>query len=154
LTIEALAFDDPDVRTRLGEIVTFAVTKSNYAAKPAPVVLRRDPDHGGALVAVDDEDLKLVEAARTASAATSAKREARKAEAGAKAVAQDEAVIRAVTESPWLTCQKLCDRVGALADCGERSARKAIERVHGRGQIEHKPGPRKAILYALKGASS
>ncbi len=153
LTVEALPFEDPDTRSRLGEIVTLAVTKSNYAAKPAPIVLRRDLDHGGALVPVDEIDLELIKAARrTASADSSAKRETRKAESASNAAKQDEAVIRAVTASPWLTWRKLCDRVGALAECGDRSARKAIDRMHDR--LETKPGPRGSTLYALEGASS
>ena len=44
--------------------MTFAVTKSNYAAKPDPVLLRRDLDHGGALVPLDEADLATVAGAR------------------------------------------------------------------------------------------
>ncbi len=96
LVVEALSFEDEATRLRLGEIVKLGVTKSNYAAKPAPVVLRRDLDHGGALVPVDGDDLKFIEAARTASANTSAKREARQADGAVKVEAQDGAVLRAV----------------------------------------------------------
>jgi RecA-family ATPase len=89
LVVEALSFEDEATRLRLGEIVKLGVTKSNYAATPAPVVLRRDLDHGGA-------HLKFIEAARTASANTSAKREARQADGAVKVEAQDGAVLRAV----------------------------------------------------------
>src|ERR1700722_19169837 len=73
-------------RARLGELVTFAGTKSNYAAKPDPVLLRRDHEHGGALVAVDDTDRAWLDDVRRAADPSAARRSAREADRQARKV--------------------------------------------------------------------
>ncbi|MGO9836216.1 MAG: AAA family ATPase [Polyangiaceae bacterium] len=79
LSVESVSFDSPEERERLGEVVTFSVPKSNYAIKPPPLVLRRDPDHGGALVPLDAADLQTVEQARGVDPAQEAQRSAKEA---------------------------------------------------------------------------
>ena len=70
LGVERVKLEHREEQERLGEIVTFTVTKSNYAMKPEPVLLRRDRDHGGALHELDAADLAAVNEARKAKAAT------------------------------------------------------------------------------------
>ena len=76
LGVERVAGLDP----HLAEIVTASIVKSNYARKGEPVELRRDLDHGGALVPLDDDDREAVKAARGGGQA----RQARKAEQAAE----------------------------------------------------------------------
>jgi RecA-family ATPase len=67
-------------RERLGEIVTFMVTKSNYAVIPAPIVLRRDQENGGALVPMEKTQLQAFEQAREHDPTRAAKVAARETE--------------------------------------------------------------------------
>jgi RecA-family ATPase len=60
----------------LAEVVTFAVTKSNYAPKPPPILLRRDLENAGALVECDEDMVATIEAARKKDAGHSEKRAA------------------------------------------------------------------------------
>jgi hypothetical protein len=145
LGAEELPFEDEDERERLGEVVTFAVTKSNYSRKPAALTLRRHSDHLGALVPLDDHDIGLVEAARQRTTLRTPKAEARKAEGATRDAAQDVAVLRIVAEAPGITWRKLCERVAALTGCGDWSARKAIERATGRLIV--RPGAKRALTY-------
>jgi len=151
LSVERLKFDDTDERERLGEIVTFAVTKSNYARKPEPVALRRSRDHGGALVPLDEHDFATVERARNVAALASPKRVARQAENASKEGAEDAAVLQAVSERPGIPLRELATRVAALARCGRQRALVAVDRVRDRLLVVD--GPRGAKLHALKNAS-
>jgi RecA-family ATPase len=83
LSVESLKFDSPEEAERLGEVVTFKVTKSNYARKPAPIVLRRDLEHGGALRPVDEADLERIKNARSGSGERAAKHAEKQAERAA-----------------------------------------------------------------------
>lgn len=68
LDVERLdGFSSDAARSRLGELVTFSVTKSNYAKKPDPLQLRRDGEHGGALLSLDEMDVAELNDARAAS---------------------------------------------------------------------------------------
>lgn len=129
LGVERLKFDDPETSARLGEIVTFSVTKSNYAVKPDPIVLRRDEDNGGALLAVGDEDLETIDAARTDQILRTPKAAARKVQCDERECREDIAVLEAVRERPGLTARKLRDPVKAKAKCGSPRADVAITRA-------------------------
>jgi hypothetical protein len=50
-----------DVGRRLSEVVTFDWAKSNYSVRWAPVELRRDREHGGVLVPLDDADRRMIQ---------------------------------------------------------------------------------------------
>jgi RecA-family ATPase len=150
LGVEHLEHASSEERARLGEVVTLAVTKSNYAVKPDPVVLRYDHDNGGALVPLSDEDLATVEAARTSAALRTPRGAARQADGASKALAADTAVLRAVTEEEGMSWRRLATRVAALADCGDYSARKAIERMA--SHLEARPGKRGALMYYPRGS--
>jgi RecA-family ATPase len=97
LSVERLKVEGTEERARLGEVVTFSVTKSNYAAKPDPILLRRDQDNGGALVPVEDDDLKAIGEARRGSGEKAAKRAERDAGRAADA-AERERLAQATRE--------------------------------------------------------
>jgi RecA-family ATPase len=80
LGIERLAIEDPDARERLGELLILAHTKTNYTRKADPLLLRRDLDNGGALVPLDERDLRTVEQSRAANPVADAKRARRATE--------------------------------------------------------------------------
>jgi len=64
LGVERVTLDDPAAQERLGTLVTWAHTKSNYSRRAEGLVLRSDGDNGGALVPLDPADLEAVQAAR------------------------------------------------------------------------------------------
>lgn len=61
---EKLVHGDSTINDRLDRVVTIEVTKSNYSKRPAPVTMRHDNEHGGALVRCDETDLALLEEVR------------------------------------------------------------------------------------------
>lgn len=160
LSVEYLRLDSPEVQERLGEIVTFAVTKSNYAAKPDPVLLRRDGD-SGALVAVEADDMATVDAARSGAAARAAKSHQREAEreqnretraqrddarravreaqaqsTEAERRAREDAALGAILSSQVPPTSKRALRAAlaaALGSCSHDRADDAIARHHARG---------------------
>jgi hypothetical protein len=149
LSVERLEHDGAEKQARLGEVVTLAVTKSNYAARPEPLLLRRDLDNGGALLPVAADDVEAVESARASATLRTPARAARDAEGLSKSAAEDEAVLQAVTAEPGLSWRRLAVRVAALANCGDHRARKAIERMANRLEVRH--GKRSATMYYLRG---
>jgi RecA-family ATPase len=147
LTVERFKFGEPEEQERLGKIVTLAQTKTNYSLDFDPLALRRNQD--GRLVPLVADDVEAVERAKQEAVLRTPKAEARKTESTTKEGAQDEAVMRAVTECPGITWRELCVRVAALGGCGDFSARKAIERTADR--TETRPGPKAAALYYKRG---
>jgi RecA-family ATPase len=152
LTVERLKFDTPEEAERLGEVVTFRVTKSNYAPKPDPIVLRRDVDRGGALRPLDEADLERVKQARCLDPARTEKRRAMEAEQGERETNEDGAVVQAVRERPGIPLRDLVKRVQAIAHCGANRAEVAIERA--RDRLDVREGPRKAQLHHLRGTDA
>jgi hypothetical protein len=149
LSVERIKLDGAEEQARLGEVVTFDVTKSNYAAKPDPVILRRNLDHGGALVPVDGADIEAITAARGKDPARGERRRVREAEQGARDVVEDDAVIQAVRERPGIPLRDLAKRVQAIAHCGANRAEVAIART--RSRLDVREGPRMAKLHYLPG---
>lgn len=146
LAVEELTFESAEEQERLGEVVTWSVTKSNYAMKPRPILLRRDNDHNGALVPVAADDLERIEAAR----AKPTGQEARKADAKQRAqdtkeAREDEAVRAAVREHPGLSTRDLTTEVQARAHCGRDRAVVAIARML--DELDVREGARKARLH-------
>ncbi len=148
LSVEQPKLDGAEEQERLGEVVTFYVTKSNYAAKPDPVVLRRDHDNGGALVPVDASDLETIEGAKQGALLDTPRRQARKAEARSEAEAIDTAVLRIVGANPGINQTDLRDKVRGLTFCGDPAARAAIARVDDR--LTKTPGLNRSVLYRLR----
>jgi RecA-family ATPase len=149
LSVERLKLDGVEEQAALGEVVTFAVTKSNYAPKPDEVLLRRDLEHGGALVALDEADLETVAAVRGVDAGKAQRQRARQATATGRETAEDEAVIQAVGERAGIPLRELVKRVQAISRCGPNRAEVAIARV--RERLDVRPGPRSAQLHYLPG---
>lgn len=73
LAPESLSFDDTETSDRLGELAIMSHTKANYSRKAKSILLRRDAENGGALLPLDEADLKLVQEARHASQSKLAK---------------------------------------------------------------------------------
>lgn len=146
MSVERLEFDEPEERERFGEIVTFAVTKSNYAAKPDPIVLRRDLDNGGALVPVSDDDMATIEAGRTAPTASGTRAAAKQAAATTREQQEDRAVLQAVAYEPGLTTRELISQVQArLSGLGREKALVAIHRVT--PFLRTEPGARRSVHF-------
>jgi RecA-family ATPase len=154
LSVERLKFESPEVQERLATVVTFDVPKTNYAARPEPIVLRSDPDNGGALVPLDDADLELIRQARqdatrnpkTAQreddrrkasaerAATEADRRAERTTLREESTRQrdaddDQAARELVTAAPDAPVRVLVARLKAARACGSTRAFDAIHRV-------------------------
>jgi hypothetical protein len=68
MSSERLQHEDETDQQHLSEVVTLAPDKSNVSRRAEPVLLRRDLDHGGALLPLDDIDLKRVTEARVRAA--------------------------------------------------------------------------------------
>jgi hypothetical protein len=130
--------EDPDVRARLGEIITVSFTKSNYSRRGAPVLLRRG--ERGSLVPLDADDLDLIQEAKSgapARAAKTAERESQRLDADANAI------FAYVTEHP--ECSVRTARAVTVNDGAARWLR-AVERLggallaNGRPMSELEPG--------------
>lgn len=107
LSAERVPTDDPDVSTRLGELVTLSFVKSNYSPKGEPLLLRRDSTNGGALVALDAPDMAMVGDAR-ASANPVARRQAARAEHGRAQVTEVAgSIVDALRSAPGLSGRAL-----------------------------------------------
>jgi RecA-family ATPase/5S rRNA maturation endonuclease (ribonuclease M5) len=145
LGIERLEIDDADARERLGEIVVWTHTKSNYSRTAATLLLRRDADNGGALVPLDDLDRELVEAARGRDSTREQKQRGRDAVSSAKADAEDRAVVQAVNQQPGISTRDLASRVQAICGAGRERAMVAIARVA--TTLDVREGARSARLH-------
>jgi RecA-family ATPase len=145
LAAERLELADSDTRERLGEVVTFTVSKSNYGRKPDPIMLRRDLDNGGALVPLDEADLETTKNARGRDPARETKRAAKDAELGEREAAEDAAVDRAVNARPGIPTRDLVAAVRAATRCGGDRAMVAVARAADR--LDVREGPRKARLH-------
>lgn len=146
---ERLALDDSDTRKRLGELVTWSHTKSNYSVRADELLLRRDLDNGGALVPLDATDLDTVQAARGRDLGSEAKRQAKEAHRDARKDVEDATVLRVVRERPGISTRDLATAVQAGAECGRERAYVAVQRVIDADRVKAVPGPRKAQLHYL-----
>jgi RecA-family ATPase len=127
LAVEHPKVDAAEERRRLGEVVRFAVTKSNYAPKPDALLLRRDESRDGALVPLDATDLALVETLDGAKEAKAARETAAERERCAK----EDAALDAVLAAPSAPTSKRAIRAGlaaALGTCSHDRADAAIAR--------------------------
>jgi hypothetical protein len=145
LAVERLKLDGAEEQAALGEVVTFAVTKSNYAAKPDPVLLRRDTGHGGALLPLDESDRAIVSTVLGEDRARETRRAEKGAELGARLAAEDDAVDRAVGARPGISTRDLVTAVQAATHCGRDRAAVAVERAAVR--LDVRSGPRSARLH-------
>jgi RecA-family ATPase len=137
MAVDRYQFDSPEQRDRLGRVVIFGVTKSNYSKIPEDVLLRYDDDNDGALVPLDEDDLATIEAVRAA-----------KKRSGGDEAAEDEAVLAAAAKQPGMSFRKLRAAVQKATGCSEKRAEKAIDRM--RSKFDVRPGKRNADCYFLK----
>lgn len=129
LSVEKTSMTDVDDRDRLSETVTFAVTKSNYATKPDPIVLRRDPANGGALLPIDNEDAEVLQHAKVASSPHAARASAREAIVSAATQGLDRRVVDAVRAHPGASSRYIRAFVMSSGKCGMEKALDAMLRV-------------------------
>jgi hypothetical protein len=130
LSVESLDLDGAEEQDRLGEVVTFSVTKSNYAAKPPPVLLRRDPELGGALVPLDEPDTECVRAARGFDRDRDAK-QAQRGREEAERCAREDSALESICSAPGAPTSKRAIRAAlaaAMGTCSHDRADAAIER--------------------------
>jgi hypothetical protein len=93
MSSERLQHEDEACQRHLGEIVTFSPDKSNVSRRAEPVLLRRDLDHGGALLPLDDIDLQMVTEAR---AHTSKSKGARSVEEEQERIVREDAALERI----------------------------------------------------------
>jgi hypothetical protein len=152
LAAELLKVEDPDVRERLGELVTWNHTKSNYSRKAEPVILRRDHESGGALVPLDATDLEMVQDARIVAPARSAA--ASRAVAADVTVEQDALKLLAVIQgAPGIGSRQL----RAKSCMGPTTIERGLERLLATSRITNRPdvhGQRVDPHYFAAGGSA
>jgi RecA-family ATPase len=129
LDVERLVFDAAEERERLGEIVSLSLAKSNYSRRVEPLVCRRDREHGGALVPIDDADRELVRAARAGSGKAAQREAATEDATRRRDAADDEAAHRLVAEHPGTSVRTLTALLRKQLACGGTRAHAAVVRV-------------------------
>ena len=181
LSAESVQCGDAETAAHLGEVVTLAIVKSNYSKKGEPLLLRRDHEHGGALLPLDDADLQTVADARAnivpnrrrraereadrdttmqaRAAKDAAERDRRGEAAAAKAAArradEDVALRACVVAEPGVNEARLISAIRArLGACSNQTARTAIERARLAGWLEVKTGAKNAKGHHVTGGSS
>lgn len=148
LGAERLELEDADTRERLGEIVTWTNTKTNYSRKAEPVLLRRDLENGGALLPLDEADLETLRQARGRDPAKETKRAAKDAEQSTREAGEGAAVDRIVADRPGIPYRELLTEVMGACKCGKDRAEVIVARAANR--LDVRPGPRKARLHFPK----
>lgn len=167
--------EDPDVRERLGTIVTLKCSKANYGREAEPVVLRRA--QGGPLVPLGVEDLETVKKLQSQSGKRKemkaeddmarADREAAK-EAGrtkaqeARQRASDDLATKAraalrkfLTLQPGTSGREIEDGMRALmGTCSSPTARTAIAAAILDGWVVTRPGAKKSTQHYLSESAS
>jgi RecA-family ATPase len=138
LGVERLALDGEDERERLAEVVTWALVKTNYSRPAEPLCLRRSLDHGGALVALDADDLALVEKARGRDAAHEAKERRKDAAETEKCAREDQALdaILSAPDAPTTVTDIRAALRAALGSCSNERAGAAVARRKKAGREE------------------
>jgi len=152
---ERIKLEDPDAQERLGELVVWTHTKTNYSRRAEELLLRRDLDNGGALVPVDETDLETVQAARGRDPGGEVRKQAKVVERDAKEASEDAAVFAALGAKSPLPTRQLVTAVQALAHCCKERAEVAIARVADQLTIADGPrhGPHPTKLYSLTAES-
>lgn len=171
-TLAAEALPPMGTGGRLDELVTFTVTKSNYAKKPDAILLRRDPDHGGALVPLDDVDLSIIEDARRSVDPRSRRRSERDAEQAAAEARRDEkrsaqarerdeeearrkaredaALLEVLRVRPGIGSRELRAALKAeLGGCRAHAADEASARLRKLDLVRVEPGPNRSSRHFL-----
>jgi RecA-family ATPase len=148
LSSERVQCADAETSLRLGEIVTFAVVKSNYARKAEPVLLRRDANNGGALLPLDATDMETVVAAR-AGAEPAARRRAQREEQGkARAATVAEAIVAVLGAHPeGLSYRGLRGKVKNRVTCSDAVLGAALQSLGPR--LRKSPGRDRSTLHFL-----
>jgi len=145
LGVERLAHETPEVQERLGELVTWSHTKSNYSKRADDLLLRRDPDNGGALMPLGIDEHVRVESARARMSTRGQNKAKKDAANDARDTAEDGAVDRAVAARPGIPTRDLVTAVQAAARCGRDRATVAVARAADR--LDVRDGPRSARLH-------
>ena len=148
LSVERVPCEDPEVAARLGELVTFAVHKSNYSAKGDPVLLRRDHEHGGTLLALDAPDLAMVGEARTSSNPALQRQAEREEQGRARNGTIAALVCDILRASPGMSGRALHAAVVAARGSCSRPAFEAALASLG-DAVRTGPGPDRSTLHYL-----
>lgn len=153
LTVERVSGLEGEAAERLGEVVTVAVTKTNYARAPSPVRLRRDFEHGGALVPLDDTDAEMIEAARKHGEPAARKATAKEDERRARFSRADETVVAIVAERPGIGARDLRAAVELALAIGKDAAGDAIDRAVASGRVRRRvEGKNRHTHYTAEGS--
>jgi hypothetical protein len=123
----------PDAQAK--ELVTLSILKSNYSRKGDPVTLRRDDEHGGALIALSTSERETFAKARQAADPSAQKRAAKDAEIEAKNARVDTAVVEVVSKHPGISARALRAAVQRAACVGAQAAADGISRAVTAGEL-------------------
>jgi hypothetical protein len=147
--VDGLAEEERD---RLGEVVTLTFTKSNYSKKAEPLLLRRDSEHGGALVRLDELDLELIAEARRGGD-KAALRDAAKAERiRGRAEREDTALVEIVAGNPGIDTRDLRAAVAAKLGIAVGAAGDAISRAITSGRVVRDGDRHKGFRHHIGGS--
>lgn len=151
ISVDRLTFEDEDQDERLGEIVTFSVVKTNYSKACDPVLLRRDQENGGALLALDEADAQAVGDARANSSTGAKTAAARDALARTTMQAVVDTVRAALTDRPGMSGRALlAEVVSRRGRCSRPVFEGAIAAMG--ATVRREPGPDRSMLFYLVGA--
>jgi regulatory protein RepA len=135
MAVEQVGGLDAEAGQRLGELVTVAFTKSNYSRRGEPIVCRRDQEHGGALIPIDDADAQLVVEAQRANNARAVRQNERDAIRAGRGQREDRAAESIVRSQPGIGARDLRGRLMAELSIGRSAADDAITRAVGSGRM-------------------
>lgn len=154
MAVEHVEGLDPDAQERLGEIVTIAFAKSNYSRRGAPIRCRRDLEHGGALVPMDETDEDIVAAAQSVSDPGTRRRAERDEQGRARTAAMGAAVVAALAGHPdGLTYRGLRGAVAAsLGGCGDAALAAALANLG--PAVRTEPGRNRSTIHYLNGTGT
>ena len=146
LGVERLPFKETEEKERLGRLVCWSHTKTNYSLPAADLWLRSDRNNGGVLLPLDESDQAKVDALRGKAQSEVAKQQAK----DAMESAADAALLVALAGGAQYPTRELLGFIKASAKCGQDKAETAIYRALNRDILSIDEGPRGAKLYSLK----
>lgn len=146
LTAERVKTEGPEEAAHIGEVVTLTVVKSNYSMKGDPLLLRRDREHGGALVPLDQADLETVAASRANALDKDAHRKVERRRHHQAVVDAIRDVLRAMPErSGRQLYAAVLDR---LQSCSRDTFDTALASIS--HELTTMPGTKGATLHSLR----
>ncbi len=128
----SMSVDDVD---GFGDVCTVAPAKSNYSRRWEPVLLQRDDENLGALVALDGDDLARLEAARREADPKVQRAAARETRRDEQREREDAAVLEIVNAQPGIGSKAFRVAMRERFACSHAAADAALERAVNAGTV-------------------